>query len=174
VFLVALVYLVVISPLMSLENKWAQELARKRQLLARYQGLQEGQAKMAKVQQVLKGAVAEMESQFLSGANPAVAAADLQEILKNLTGTHGVQLTSTKVLQVKETGPYVEVPIQVQLSGTIDQILTLLYHLEHQKKLLFLPELEINAPRWAVRGKQAGAIQVNLVLAGVMPKGAGK
>jgi hypothetical protein len=83
-----------------------------------------------------------------------------------------VQLTSTKIMQPGEAGPYIEVPIQVQLSGTIDQLLTILYSLEHHQKLLFMPEMEINAPRWMVKGKQAGLLQVNLVVAGVIKKGA--
>ncbi len=173
-FLLLLVYLAVVSPLLALERRWSRELDQKRHLLLRYQGLQEGQVKMVRVQQVLKAATAEVESQFLSGPNAAVAAADLQEILKNLTEAHGVQLTSTKVLSPRETGPYVEVPVQVQLSGTLDQLLTVLYHVEHEKKLLFIPELEINAPRWLARRKQVTTIQMNLVVAGVMPKGTGK
>jgi Tfp pilus assembly protein PilO len=173
VFLLLLLYVAVVSPLLALENYWAQELTKKHQLLIRYQSLKEGQARLAKAQEVLKAAVAQMETQFLSGANPAVAAADLQEILKSLAGTHGAQLTSTKILPSRETGPYIEVPVQVQLTGTIDQLLTILYHLEHQKKLLFIPELDINAPRWTAKGKQASVMQVNLVVAGVMKKGAG-
>lgn len=165
----------VISPIWALEDSWATELAQKRQLLARYQALIQSQARMAQAEQALKGAVAEMEGQFLTGANAAMAGSDLLEILKNLTTAHGAQLTSTKILQPRDTGPYVEVPIQVQLSGTIDQLLTILYHLEHHKKLLFLPEMEINAPRWMMKVKtQAAVLQVSLVVAGVMRKpGAG-
>jgi type II secretory pathway component PulM len=170
-----LLYFVVISPIWALEDSWATELAQKRQLLARYQALIQSQARMAQAEQALKGAVAEMEGQFLTGANAAMAGSDLLEILKNLTTAHGAQLTSTKILQPRDTGPYVEVPIQVQLSGTIDQLLTILYHLEHHKKLLFLPEMEINAPRWMMKVKtQAAVLQVSLVVAGVMRKpGAG-
>ncbi len=172
--LLVLVYLAVVSPLLALEDYWAKELTRKRQLLSRYQALKESKAKVGQANKDLKGALAQAEGQFLSGANAAVAAADLQEILKNLTGSHGVQLTSTKVLQPKEAGAYLEVPVQVPLSGSVAQMLTLLYHLEHHKKLLFIPEMEVNAPRWMAGQKEASPLQVNLVVSGVIKGGAPK
>jgi type II secretory pathway component PulM len=174
-FLLTLLYLAVVLPLLALDNSWSQELARKRQLLVRYQALQENKAKVGQALQALKNAASLLEGQFLSGANAAVASADLQEILKNVTGSHGVQVTSIKVLQPKDAGPYQEVPVQVQLTGTVEQLLTVLYHLEHHKKLLFIPELEINSPRWAavVPGKDASVVQVSLVVTGVIKKGKG-
>jgi len=51
-------------------------------------------------------------------------------------------------------------------------LLTILYHLEHHKKLLFIPELEINAPRWMAKQKETDQpVQVNLVVTGLIKKG---
>ncbi len=168
-----LVYLAIISPLLSLEESWGQDLTRKRQMLLKYQGLIDTKAKVLEANKSLKAVLAQTEGQFLSGTNASVASSDLQEILKNLTTAHGVQLTSTKVLPPREVGPYLEVPIQVQISGNIRQLLTILYHLEHHKKLLFVPELEINAPRWmvATAAKDSPPLQINLVVSGVIKKG---
>lgn len=164
-------YFVLVYPLVALQRSWDQELDRKRKLLVRYHALRESKGKVSQALQALKTTVGQMEGQFLAGDNPAVASADLQEILKNVTGAHGVQMTSTKVLQPKDAGPYQEVPVQVQLSGTVAQLLTVLYHLEHHKKLLFIPELEVNAPRWmATQRDQTQTLQVNLVVAGLIKK----
>jgi type II secretory pathway component PulM len=171
VVLLALVYLAVVSPLMSLEESWSQELVQKRQLMVKYDSLIAGKDRVAQANQAMKAALTRTESQFLSGSNAAVASADLQEILKNLTRDHGVQMTSTKVLQPREAGSYLEVPIQVQLSGNISQLLTVLYNLEHHKKLLFIPELEINAPRWMAGVKAESMLQINMVVSGVIKKG---
>jgi type II secretory pathway component PulM len=174
VLLLALVYLVVVIPIMALEDSWSQELARKRQLLVKYQSLLNSKAKVVQGSKEMKAVLARAEGQFLSGDNPAVASADLQEILKVLTRDHGVQMTSTKVLTPREAGPYLEVPVQAQLSCTTGQLLTILYQLEHHKKLLFVPELEVNAPRWTVgTQKTAAALQVNLVVSGVIKKSKG-
>ncbi len=155
---------------MSLEAYWSQELARKRQLLTRYQSLRDSKAKVAQADKAMKDGLSLVEGQFLSGSNPAVASADLQEVLKNLSRDHGVNLTSAKVLQAREAGPYLEVPVQVQLSGNVAQILTILYHLEHHKKLLFVTEIEINAPRWVAVAKETGNLQINLVVSGLIKK----
>jgi type II secretory pathway component PulM len=171
VVLLALVYLAIVSPLMSLEESWSQELVRKRQLMVKYESLIAGKDRVAQANQAMKAALTRTESQFLSGSNAAVASADLQEILKVLTRDHGVQMTSTKVLQPRDAGSYQEVPIQVQLSGNISQLLTVLYNLEHHKKLLFIPELEINAPRWMAGVKAESMLQVNMVVSGVIKKG---
>jgi type II secretory pathway component PulM len=169
--LLALVYLAVVSPLMSLEESWSQELVQKRQLMVKYESLIASKDRVGQANQAMKAALTRTESQFLSGGNAAVASADLQEILKNLTRDHGVQMTSTKVLQARDAGSYLEVPIQVQLSGNISQLLTVLYNLEHHKKLLFIPELEINAPRWMAGVKAESMLQINMVVSGVIKKG---
>jgi type II secretory pathway component PulM len=165
-------YLAVISPIISLEEAWSQELVRKRQLVSKYQALLENKAKVDQANKAMKTAVSQMEGQFLTGANPAVAAADLQEILKNLASNHGATLTSTKILTARDAGAYLEVPVQVQLSGTVAQLVTILYNLEHHKKFLFIPEMEVNSPRW-VSGtqKETSSLQVNLVVSGIIKKG---
>jgi type II secretory pathway component PulM len=174
VLLLALVYLLLISPLISLQESWSQEIVSQRRVLAKYQSLIASKAKVMQGNKEVKAALTQAENQFLSGANPAVASADLQEILKKLTQDHGVSMTSTKVLTPREAGPYLEVPVQVQLSCTTSQLLTILYQLEHHQKLLFVPELEVNAPRWMVGAAQKNAaLQVNLVVSGVIKKSKG-
>ena len=147
--LLILLYLAVVNPLLSLEESWSQELASRSQILSKYQNLLTSKNRVVEANKAMKAALTRTEAQFLSGSNPAVASADLQEILKNLAKEQGVQMTSAKVLPPREAGPYLEVPVQVQLTATINQLVTLLYHLEHHKKLLFIPDLDINAPRWA-------------------------
>jgi type II secretory pathway component PulM len=166
-----LVYLVVVTPLLALYDSWTQELGRQRQVLARYQSLIQSKAQVLQVNKAMKAALARTESQFLSGSGAPVASAELQEILKNLIQDHGVQLTSTKVMTPREVGQYLEVPVQVQLSGNIGQLLTILYHLEHHKKLLFISDLEINAPRWMTGNRSNSLLQINLVVSGVIKKG---
>ena len=170
-FLVILLYLAVVSPLLSLGESWGLTLSRQSQILTKYQELLESKNKVVEANQTMKAALARTEAQFLSGSTPALASAELQEILKNLAKDHGVQMTSAKVLPPREAGPYLEVPVQVQLTATINQLVTLLYHLEHEKKLLFIPDLDINAPRWVKGAKEDAPLQINLVISGVIKKG---
>jgi type II secretory pathway component PulM len=169
--LLILFYLAVVNPLLSLEDSWNQELVTRGKLLSKYQSLLKSKNRVIETNKAMKAALARTESQFLSGSNPAVASADLQEILKNLAKEQGVQMTSAKVLPPREAGVYLEVPVQVELTATINQLVTLLYHLEHHKKLLFIPDLDINAPRM-VRGENKDVpLQVSMVISGVIKKG---
>jgi len=166
-----LLYLVVIDPLLGLAASWSQELAQRRQVLAKYQALVASKARIAEANRAIKSALALTETQFLGGSNPAVAAADLQEIIKKLARDRGIQLTSTKILPAKETGPYLEVPVQIQFAGSINQVLDIIYYLEHHGKLLFIPAIEISAPR-NFRGVESGSLlQITLVVSGVTKKG---
>jgi hypothetical protein len=160
-----------VSPIIGLEESWGQEVVRRRQVLMTYRGLLASKDKVVRANQAMKEALARIEGQFLSGSNPALASADLQEIVKNLTSEHGVQMSSAKVLQPREAGPYLEVPVQVQLSANITQFVALLHSLEHHKKLLFIPELEINAPFVSKEDKKEVTLRVSMVISGVIKKG---
>jgi general secretion pathway protein M len=169
--LLILFYLAVVSPLLSLTDSWARELVNQKRMLVKYQSLLKNKAQVIEANKVMKATLVRTEGQFLAGANPAVASADLQEILKKLIKEQGVQMSSAKVLPTREAGPYLEVPVQVQLTATIDQLLSLLYHLEHHKKLLFIPDLDINAPRWTKGDNKEVLLQISMVISGVIKKG---
>lgn len=174
VVLVLLAYALVISPLLDLNDTWALELDNKTALLQKYTALEKDKQAVSRAYDNMQKALKQAESQLLTGTNPAVASADLQEILKNLTKTLGVQVTSTKVLPPQESGAYLEVPIEVQLSCTIDQLMTMLYRLEHHEKLLLITEIDINAPRRRARlPQQDSTLRTHLVVEGLMKKGAG-
>ena len=169
--LLILFYLAVVNPLVSLHESWNHELTSRSRLLSKYQNLLKSKNPVIEANKVMKAALSRTEGQFLSGANPAVASADLQEILKNLAKEQGVQMTSTKVLPPRDAGPYLEVPVQVELTASLNQLVTLLYHLEHHQKLLFIPDLDINAPHWAKGDKKDATLQINMVISGVIKKG---
>jgi type II secretory pathway component PulM len=170
--LVIFLYAAVVNPLLNLEESWSRELAVRSRTLSQYEKLRQYKGRVLEANQAMKATLARTEAQFLSGSNPAVASADLQEILKNLAKEQGVQLSSAKVLPAREAGPYLEVPVQVQLTASLSQLVSLLYHLEHHKKLLFIPDLEISAPRFVKGDQPEVPLQVNLVISGVIKKGA--
>jgi type II secretory pathway component PulM len=170
-FLLIFFYLAVVNPLLSLEDSWSQELVNQTKLLNKYQSLLKSKDRVIAANKAMKAALARTEGQFLSGSNPAVASAELQEILKNLAKEQGVQMTSAKVLPPREAGLYLELPVQAELTGTINQLVSLLYHLEHHKKLLFLPDLDINAPRMVKGENKDVPLQISMVISGVIKKG---
>lgn len=170
--LVTLVYLAVVEPLINLEEDWTRELSQKEQTLAQYQAILAGKDKIAGRLQALQTALAETNKQMLTGSNAAVAAADLQEVLKNLITTYGARSLAIKVMPTKERGPYLEVPILVQLTGSIEQLLNIIYHLEHHQKLLLINELDLNVSRSEGLKEAIPNLRADLVVSGMIKKGA--
>jgi len=175
---VLLLWVLVLSPLVSLEEAWTRELRQKQLLLARYQALKRDKAEVAKAAQQAKQAVEQAEAALLRGGSAAVASADLQEIIKNLTKALGIQVTSTKVLPPQESGPYIQIPVELQLALSTDQLVNLLYGLENHQKLLVVSQLEVNAPRRRrpVAGSpmaEPAPLRAVLVVEGIIKKGAG-
>ncbi len=177
---IVLLWVAIVAPLMALEESWSQELKKKQLLLAKYQALQREKGAVTKAAQEVKRALTQAEGQLLTGGNPAVASADLQEIIKNLTKALGVQVTSTKVLPPQESGIYLEIPVEIQLALSIDQLVGMLYRLENHQKLLLVTQLEINAPRrrrpmagYPAAGQEAQPLRAVLVVEGLIKKGTG-
>ena len=164
-----LVYLLILEPLINLEENWNRELRQKALELAHYQSLLANKDKVAANLQSLQTMLAATNEQMLSGGNAAVAAADLQEILKNLLKTYGAQILAINVQPPKERGPYLEVPIMVQLSSNIEQLFNILYQLEHNQK--FLVVLEINVSRSEDVQEQNANLRTDLIVAGMIKKG---
>ncbi len=169
--LVLFLYLAIIEPLIMLEKEWSQELSRKEQILAHHQSLLANKDKVVGRLQALKTMLAGTNQQMLAGGNPAVAAADLQEILKNLIKTAGAQSLAIKVLPPKERGLYQEVPILVQLTANIEQLSNIIYQVEHNQKLLAVTELNVNVSRSEAMKEEIPNLRADLVVAGMIKKG---
>jgi type II secretory pathway component PulM len=172
--LVVVAYALVISPLLDLKDNWDRTLNRKTMVLQKYRALARNKQAVDHSYQERQKSLIQAEGQLLTGSNPAVASADLQEVLRNLTRTQGIQVTSTKVLPPQESGEYLEVPLEVQMTCTIDQLVTMLYRLEHHEKLMVITDLDVNAQRRRRRVVQDDStLRANMVVAGLMKKSAG-
>jgi hypothetical protein len=176
--LVLLFFVAVINPLISLHLSWTEELDKQRLLLAKYQMLIGEQGRAAQTSKTQKDSLVKLEGRFLSGTSATVAASELQEIVKTMTESYGLQVSSTKVLPPRETGLYVEVPLEVQLNLNTRQLLTLLYHLENHRKFLSISQLEITASSFRTAVKDAKEVptfrtrlKISGVIKGAPPKG---
>ena len=71
--LLILVYLAVVSPLLSLEDSWSQDLVNQSKLLSKYQSLLKSKNRVIEANKAMKAALTRTEGQFLTGSNPAAA-----------------------------------------------------------------------------------------------------
>lgn len=92
----------------------------------------------------------QQQQYFSTHDTVALASADLQKNIKAAIANAGAQLNSTQVLPVKNENKLSYVTIKVRMSGTIEQLRTIIYQLETAKPLVILDQIDIRP----VRGKR--------------------
>lgn len=113
-----------------------QTLARRQELVARRPTIA---AELAAANQRLEA----LAPRFLPGATPAVAASELQKLVKDTAAQAGTEVRSERILPTAERGELVEVPIEIAVSGEIRQLVDLLARLERAPLLLAVQDVKI-------------------------------
>jgi Tfp pilus assembly protein PilO len=86
---------------------------------------------LEKAQAELKG----LESELLSGDTSSVSASSIQEAIQVLADKEGIQIITTRVLNPELMGSFTKVPIQLELSGQIEQLANFIKAIESTKSL---------------------------------------
>jgi Tfp pilus assembly protein PilO len=96
----------------------------------------------------LEQARAELKAEeplLLTGDTPSVSASDLQQTVQGLAARGGTQVVSTRVLNPEPMGPFTRIPIQLEISGLIDQVAGLIQGIESAPKLLVINEVNVRS-----------------------------
>lgn len=107
-----------------------------------------------------RGELKAIESALLSGDTPSVSASDLQQTVQGLAIKEGTQVISTRVLNPEAVGSFTRIPIQVEVSGQINQVANLIKGIESAEKLLVVNELNIRSLFVPVAARQPAAPQL--------------
>jgi Tfp pilus assembly protein PilO len=91
-----------------------------------------------------------LEPLLLTGDTASVSASDLQQTVQGFASRGGAQVISTRVLTPEAMGPFTRIPIQLEISGVIDQVAGMIQGIESAPKLLVINE--INVRSFAVAG----------------------
>lgn len=145
IFLLVLVRYLLVSPFLERREWVKSQLEIQPQLLEknlRYLGQKE---RIAASLEKFRGELKTTESSLLSGDTPSVSASDLQQTVQALAAREGTQVISTRVLNPETTGSFTKIPIQVEVSGQIDQVANLIKGIESADKLLVVSELNIRS-----------------------------
>jgi len=109
--------------------------------------------------------LAEAEKGLLKAATSALALAEMQQILKELLKTQGINLQSSEFGAVKVLGEdYAQVPLAVTFACGIDQWINLMAALRNAPHLLASLETRI-----APGDQKMKTLQVRMVVAGYIP-----
>jgi hypothetical protein len=123
------------------------------------------EAQLASLRQSLRRA----EAGLLSGKTPALAAVEVQNLIKRLVNEKGAQIRTIRVLRPKAEGEgvYVAIPVQATLQSNIRQLKDVLYGIETSRHLLHVKDLRVRA---IGRRRQPDQIQSTLTVEGYLKK----
>lgn len=86
-----------------------------------------------------------LESVLLSGGTSSVSASSVQETVQALADKEGIQIITTRVLNPEVMGSFTKIPIQLELSGQIDQLANFIKGIEATKSLLIINGLDVRS-----------------------------
>jgi len=93
----------------------------------------------------LKTKLETLDSSLLPGDTPPVSASALQETVREIAAKEGVQIVSTRVLSPKPAGSFLSIPVQVEVSGEIGQVVNLIKGIESSSMLLVVSEVNVRS-----------------------------
>jgi len=114
----------------------SQVLARRLDLLARKEAIASELA-------ATNAAIERASARFLTEAAPAVAASELQKLVKDMAAQASTEVRSERILPPVERSEILEIPIEIAVSGEIRQLVDLLARLEGAQKLLTVQDLRV-------------------------------
>ena len=108
---------------------------------------------------------------FLTSATPAVAASELQKLVKDMAAEAKTEIRSERILPPAERGELLEIPVEIAVSCEIRQLVDLLARLDSAPKLLPVQDVKIRV----VNLSQPKDLLVTLTVSGfVLPSSQGK
>lgn len=172
VFCFILLYHFGFKPIMNQEGNIREEIAVKQRMLASYQNVAKRKSQLERNIGYLKLRLKDTESKLLDGSNPSLAAANLQEIIKQISSQSGISITSVRVLPSSPIDMYTEIPVRIETKANIVGVKNFLYQIQNCPKLLAVKEMNVYVPgspgrrRHPKASENATSFRTGLVLMG--------
>ena len=137
--------------------RYEQIAARDLELLPRYEALRQAQ---------------KLAGNQLRSDTAAVAGAELQRRVKDITAVHQAQIVSTQILPVASEEGFVRIALRVRLRGVLPSILRSIYDIETNNVHMFLDNLSLrnNAAGLRQRQLQIRPMEAEFDLIAYMPE----
>lgn len=136
-------YMHVAQPLMARQERVHTLIAAREELLARQGRLVARRDRYAREQETLQAELVQRRARLLPGDKPPLAASELQKLVKTTAQNTGVEVRSERILPTTERGGYLEVPVEVTLSGPIRGLVSFLYRLEAVPAQVSIQDLKL-------------------------------
>lgn len=135
------------KPILNQERNIREEIAVKQKILSSYQNVAKKKGQLERSINYLKLRLKDTEGKLLDGGNPSLAAANLQEIIKQISSQSGISITSVRVLPSSPIDMYTEIPVRIETKGTIASVKNFLHKIQNNPKLLAVKEMNVYVPR---------------------------
>lgn len=155
--LLLILYLLIVAPYVSVLTGYDESIDDKRFRLDRLQNSLAARDQLAERLAMLE-ADAPNSVYLLSGDSFSLAAARLQESVKQFISRSGAEHDSTQVLVPTREGGLQRVTIRVKFQAYMPEVQKVLHGIEHGRPLLFIDQLNVQATRFRARrrGRIAG------------------
>ena len=164
-------WLLVVEPILE-HNRAASELVPAReQVLQQKRELIARRAVIAAELDKTTARFGKISEGFLTSATPAVAASELQKIVKDMAAEARTEVRSERILPPADRGDLLEIPVEIAVSCEIRQLVDLLARLDGSNKLLPVQDLKVRV----VNLSQPKELLVTLTISGfILPGPQGK
>jgi len=142
VLLVILVTSAIAIPVWSVNAGYRESIGQMQERLGRLRQLASNDEQLRPRYEQIKAAQS-TAGNYLKSSTEAVAAAELQGILKRLAGSNGAQVLSTQILAAREEEQFVRVALRARLRGTFTGIIDTFYAVETNDVFLFLDNVSL-------------------------------
>lgn len=143
---VALIIAIIAAPVFLLHRHYSQAIEQQLDLLARYSRIGATAPSLAQQLETLK--IKGARGFFLKSPVPALAASEMQEIVKSVAEGNGGKISSMQIPEPKDDGNYRKVTVNIQMSAKISAAQKIFYALETQHPYLILDNVSIRATAW--------------------------
>lgn len=140
---VALIIAIIVVPVFWLHRHYDQTIEQQLDLLARYSRIGATAPGLTKQLETLKDRGA--RGFFLKSSVPALAASEVQEMIKGVLESNGGKIASMRIPEHKDDGNYRKVTVNIQMSARISAAQKIFYALETQRPYLMLNNVSLRA-----------------------------
>jgi len=164
-------WLFVLNPLLSSNTATADLVPERERLLVRRMDLLARRSQIAAELEAANAGIDKLNARLLTAAAPAVAASELQKLVKDMAAEARTDIRSERILPPEERGELLEIPVEIAVSAEIRQLVDLLARVEGAQKLLTVKDLRVRV----VNVSQPKELLATLTVSGfILPPGKAK
>jgi Tfp pilus assembly protein PilO len=161
----------VVEPILEHYRQAAELVPAREQVLAQKRDLIGRRATLSAELDTTTSRIDKLAERFLTSATPAVAASELQKLVKDMAAEARTEVRSERILPPAERGEILEIPVEIAVSCEIRQLVDLRAKLDSAPKLLPVQDLKIRV----VNVSQPKDLLVTLTVSGfILPTAQGK